>query len=346
MKIAGRPIGAGQPVYIIAELSANHGRNLDQAIRTIEAMKAAGADAVKIQTYTADTLTIPCDNEYFRIDAGTQWDGRTLYELYEEASLPWDWQPRLQAVAKEHGLDFFSTPFDAGAVDFLEELAVPAYKVASFEMGDLPLLRKIASTCKPVIMSTGMATGDEIAESVATLRDAGSGPVALLKCTSAYPAPASSMNLRTIPDMTARFAAPVGLSDHTLGHVVPVTAVALGACIIEKHFTLSRSDLGPDSSFSLEPGEFQEMVLAVRTAESAFGEISYGASQADTKNRVFRRSLFVVHDIKPGEVITRENVRCIRPGHGLHPRHFDEVLGKRANRNLAIGTPLARTDLE
>lgn len=340
LTIGSRKIGSSHPVYIIAELSANHGQDFDQAVRIVRAIAASGADAVKAQTYTADTLTIPCDNEFFRIGGGTLWDGRTLHDLYQEAFMPWDWQPRLQVVATELGLDFFSTPFDASAVDFLEAMNVPCHKVASFELVDLPLLRKIAATRKPVIASTGMATQDEITEAVKTLRNGGCTQLALLKCTSAYPALPEEMHLRTIADMGARFGVPVGLSDHTMGHTVPVAAVALSACIVEKHFTLSRATLGPDSAFSLEPDEFKAMVAAIRTTEKALGRVNYEVSANEAKSRQFRRSLFVVADMKAGEPFTAQNVRSIRPGHGLHTRHLDEVLGRKAKRDVKNGTPL------
>jgi len=342
LTIGSRKVGPGHPAYLIAELSANHGQDFDQAVRIVRAMAASGADAVKVQTYTADTLTIPCDNEYFRIGGGTLWDGRTLHDLYQEAYMPWDWQPKLQAVAADLGLDFFSTPFDASAVDFLEAMNVPCHKVASFELVDLPLLRKIAATHKPVIASTGMATEDEIAEAVKTLREGGCTQLALLKCTSAYPALPEEMHLRTITDMAARFGVPVGLSDHTMGHTVPVAAVALGACIVEKHFTLSRATPGPDSAFSLEPEEFAAMVTAIHTTEKALGRVNYQVSANEAMSRQFRRSLFVVADVKAGEPFTAQNVRSIRPGHGLHTRHLDEVLGQRAVRDLKRGTPLSR----
>lgn len=340
LHIGSRKVGPGHPAYLIAELSANHGQDFDQAVRIVRAMAASGADAVKVQTYTADTLTIPCDNEFFRIGGGTLWDGRTLHDLYQEAFMPWDWQPKLQAVANELGLDFFSTPFDASAVDFLEAMNVPCHKVASFELVDLPLLRKIAATRKPVIASTGMATQEEIAEAVMALRDGGCTQLALLKCTSAYPALPEEMHLRTIADMGARFGVPVGLSDHTMGHTVPVAAVALGACIVEKHFTLSRATPGPDSTFSLEPDEFRAMVAAIRTTEKALGRVNYEVSANEAKSRQFRRSLFVVADVKAGDVFTAQNVRSIRPGHGLHTRHLGEVLGKQAKCDVKCGTPL------
>ncbi|WCJ58882.1 pseudaminic acid synthase [Fontisphaera persica] len=340
LHIAGRPIGPGHPVYIIAELSANHGGNFEQAAQTLRAMKAAGADAVKIQTYTADTLTLASDQPWFRIQGGTLWDGRTLHELYQQAAMPWEWTPRLQALAQELGLHFFSTPFDFTAVDFLQQLDVPAYKIASFELVDLPLLRKVAATGKPVIASTGMATLEEITEAVETLRAAGCRELALLKCTSAYPAPPEEMHLRTLADLARRFQLPVGLSDHTLGLAAPVAAVALGACILEKHFILSRSLPGPDSAFSLEPAEFRAMVQAVRDAERALGEVNYTVSPQESKSRQFRRSLFVVADMRAGDTFTPQNVRSLRPAAGLHPRHYDTILGRRAACDIPRGTPL------
>lgn len=341
MQIGQRTIGPGHPCYLVAELSANHGQDYGQAEALVRAMAAAGADAVKVQTYTADTLTMASDRPPFVVKGGTLWDGRTLHDLYQEAAMPWDWQPKLQALATSLGLDFFSTPFDVTAVEFLEGLGVPAHKIASFELVDLPLLRRVAATGKPVIMSTGMATLGEIEEALATLRAARSGPVVLLKCTSAYPATAADMNLRTIPDMARRFGVPVGLSDHTPGHTAAVVAVALGACLIEKHFTLSRAIPGPDAAFSMEPAEFRAMVDAIREAEQALGQVSYAVAPAETASRALRRSLFVVRDVQAGEKLTPANVRAIRPGHGLHTRHLDEVLGRVASRDIAAGTPLA-----
>jgi len=339
IKIGQREIGAGQPVYVIAEMSANHHQDFDQAVKIIHAAKDAGADAIKLQTYTPDTITIACDRPEFRI-GGTIWDGRNLHELYGEAYTPWDWQPRLKDVANDLGLDLFSSPFDATAVDFLEQLKVPAYKLASFELVDIPLIQKMARTGKPLIMSTGMATIEEIEEAVQAARQAGAEQIALLKCTSAYPAAPEEMNLRTIPELTRRFGVPAGLSDHTMGTAAPVAAVALGASIIEKHLTISRSEPGPDSAFSLEPHEFKEMVEAVRVAEKALGEVHFGFSAKEASSRIFRRSLFVVKDVKRGEVLTAENVRSIRPGHGLHTRHLPEVLGRRAACDIVRGTPL------
>ncbi len=343
IEIQGRRIGPGYPVYIVAEMSANHHHHFDQAVQIIHAAKEAGADAVKLQTYTPDTLTIDCDNEYFQIK-GTLWDRRKLYELYTEAYTPWEWQPRLKQIADQLGLHLFSTPFDATAVDFLEEMAVPAYKVASFEIVDLPLLEKISRTGKPIILSTGMATLQEIDEAVHTIRNAADNQFALLKCTSAYPAPAEAVNLRTIPHLQQAFAVPVGLSDHTLGTAVAVAAVSLGACIIEKHLTLSRALPGPDSPFSLEPGEFRSLVEAVRTVEKALGTVQYGCGPHEATSRLFRRSLFVVQDMKAGERFHEENIRSIRPSYGLHTRYLSVVLGRHATQDIQAGTPL-RWDL-
>ncbi len=340
LHIGSKSFGSGRPVLIIAELSANHGGQFDRAAELVRAAVAAGADLIKIQTYTADTMTIDCDRDPFRIGKGTIWEGRKLYDLYNEAFTPWDWQPRLRELALQLGSDLFSTPFDLTSVAFLENMGVPAYKVASFEVPDLNLLRAIGATRKPVIMSTGMATLAEIDEAVRTLRESGCPHIALLKCTSAYPAPPEEMNLRTIPHLAEAFGVPVGLSDHTLGIAVPVAAVALGACIIEKHFTLRRSDGGPDAAFSLEPDEFKAMVEAVRTAEKALGRVKYEVTEQEAASRVFRRSLFVVEDVKAGERFTENNVRSIRPGHGLPPKYLDVVLGARASRDIARGTPL------
>jgi len=341
VRIGKRDIGAGNPCYLVAELSANHHQDFEQAVRIIRAAKAAGADAVKLQTYTPDTITIRSDREYFKIGGGTLWDGRTLHDLYGDAYTPWEWQPKLQQIADDLGLDLFSSPFDATAVDFLEKMNVAAYKLASFELVDLPLIQKMARTGKPLIISTGMATIEEIDEAIQTACQAGALQIALLKCTSAYPAVPDEMNLRTIPELARRFEVPVGLSDHTMGITVPLTAVALGACIVEKHITLSRSLQGPDSSFSLEPEEFKAMVEAVRTAERAMGTIHFGVSAHEESSRVFRRSLFVVQDMKRGESFTAHNVRSIRPGHGMHTRHLAEILGKAAACDIERGTPLS-----
>lgn len=341
ISINNRTIGIGQPVYIIAELSANHNQDYEQAVKLIHAAKEAGADAVKLQTYTPDTITIDCDNEYFRIGNGSIWEGRTLYDLYKEAYTPWEWQPKLKEIANDLGMELFSTAFDPTAVDFLEEMGVPIHKVASFEIVDIPLIKKMAKTDKPLIISTGMATLAEIDEAVTAARNAGCKEIALLKCTSAYPAPPEEMNLRTIPNMAEAFGCPVGLSDHTLGIAVPVAAVALGACIVEKHFTLSRSIPGPDSAFSLDPEEFKAMVEAIRTTEKALGKVSYEVTEHEKASRIFRRSLFVVKDMKAGDTFTEENIRSIRPGHGLHPRYLTDLLGHKANKAIKRGTPIS-----
>jgi pseudaminic acid synthase len=341
MKISGRRIETGAPCYIIAEMSANHGQDFEQAVRILQAAKTAGADAIKLQTYTPDTLTIDCNNEHFRVGQGTIWAGKNLHALYREACTPWEWQPKLKKVAADLGMDCFSTPFDATAVDFLEAMGVPAHKIASFELVDHALLQRVARTGKPIILSTGMSTLEEIEEAVRVIRDAGGTQLALMKCTSAYPAAPEEMNLRTIPDMAKRFGVPVGLSDHTLGVEVPVAAVALGACLVEKHLTLSRKTPGPDNAFSLEPDEFKQMVGAIRVTEKALGCVSYELTKGEAATRAFRRSLFVVKDVRVGDLFTEKNVRSIRPGYGLPPKHLPEVLGRKAVRNLQRGTPLA-----
>jgi len=337
---SGHSIDPERPVYLVAEMSANHNQSLNDALEIVRAAKEAGADAVKLQTYTPETMTIDSHLPAFRIEK-TAWAGRYLYDLYREALTPWEWHPRLKETAEECGLDFFSTPFDATAVDFLESLGVGLYKVASFEIVDIPLLKIIGATGKPVIMSTGMATFEEIDEAIGTLRGAGATRITLLKCTSAYPAPPESMNLRTIPDLARRFGLPVGLSDHTMGIAAPVAAVALGARVVEKHFTLSRSRPGPDSAFSLEPHEFRAMVEAVRFAEKAMGDVRYGPTPIEQSSLAFRRSLFVVRDVKRGDTLDESIVRSIRPSGGLHPRHLEEVLGKRAASDISRGTPLS-----
>ncbi|MGA2423985.1 MAG: pseudaminic acid synthase [Terriglobales bacterium] len=341
LRIGERAVGASAPVYIVAELSANHNQSFDQAVKIIHAAKDAGADAVKLQTYTADTITLRSDKECFRIAGGTLWDGRVLHDLYQEAFTPWDWQPKLKAIADELGMHLFSSAFDGTAVEFLEEMNVPAHKVASFELVDIGLIRKMARTGKPLIMSTGMASEDEISEALEAARQAGATQIALLKCTSAYPAPPEEANLRTIPELARRFGCPVGLSDHTMGIALPVVAVALGACIIEKHLCLRRADGGPDGAFSLEPEEFKAMVEAVRTAEKALGAIQFASGPREANSRKFRRSLFVVENMRKGELFTPQNVRSIRPADGLHPRHLNEVLGKRAACDVERGTPLS-----
>ncbi len=338
--IDGRKIGAGEPPYIVAELSANHSGSLDRALEIIDAAKASGADAVKLQTYTADTLTIDHDSADFRISGGL-WDGRSLYELYEEAFTPWEWHEALFSHAKSLGLSVFSTPFDDTAVDFLERLQVPAYKIASFELIDLPLVRKVAATGKPTIISTGMATPEEISETVNVFRQAGGGDLVLLHCVSGYPTPADQSNLRRIPELAAAYGCPIGLSDHTLGTEVAIASVVLGACLIEKHFTLRRADGGPDSAFSLEPDQLAALTSGARGAFVALGAGGAERSEAEQASKAFRRSIYVVKDVAAGEAFTRDNVRIIRPGFGLAPKHFPDVLGKRASRRLSRGERLS-----
>ncbi len=342
-EIAGRPIGPGQPPYIIAEMSGNHNGDLQRALALIEAAAEAGADAVKLQTYTADTMTIDHDGSDFRIEGGL-WGGKTLYELYEWAHTPWEWHEALFARGKELGLAVFSSPFDATAVDFLEGLNAPAYKIASFEAIDLPLIEKVAKTGKPMIISTGMANLEEIGEAVDTARQHGSGAIVLLHCISGYPTPPEEANLCTLPDLAERFDAIAGLSDHTLGPAVPIAAVALGAHVIEKHFTLRRADGGPDAAFSLEPEELRQLCETCRTTWAAMGKVGYDRKPSEVANAVFRRSLYVVEDIGAGELFTEKNLRAIRPGYGLPPKHLREFIGKRASRSIARGTPL-RWDL-
>ena len=340
LKIGNKSIGNNNPVFIIAELSANHLQNFDLAVDTIKTIKESGADAVKIQTYTPDTITIDSDNEYFQIHQGTLWDGKTLYQLYKEAYSPWEWQPKLKEIAEELGLVFFSSPFDRTAVDFLEEMNVPAYKVASFEITDIPLVEYIASKGKPVILSTGIARLADIEEAVNACKRMGNKQIALLKCTSAYPAPLEEINLRTIPNLADTFNTIVGLSDHTLGISVPIASVALGTKIVEKHFILDRNLGGPDATFSMEPDEFRSMVEAVREVEKALGTINYDLTEKTKKSREFSRSLFVVEDIKAGEFLTEKNIRSIRPGFGLHPRYFSQIIGMKARNDINKGTPL------
>jgi pseudaminic acid synthase len=328
-------------VFIIAEMSANHGHDIQIAKETIKAAKEAGADAIKLQTYTADTITIDCDNEYFRVDQGTIWDGRTLYNLYEEAYTPWEWHEELIAYANELGLICFSSPFDKTAVDLLESLHVPAYKIASFEITDIPLIEYVASKGKPVIISTGIATLGEIDEAVQACRRVGNDQIILLKCTSAYPAKIEDANLLTMQNLKETFNVEVGLSDHTLGVTVPVVSVALGAKVIEKHFILDKSIGGPDASFSLDKQEFKLLVDSVRDAEKALGRVDYELTEKKKKSREFSRSLFVVKDIKEGEAFTEENVRSIRPGYGIKPKHIKSVIGKKARQDLDKGTPVS-----
>lgn len=328
-------------VFVIAEMSANHGHDINIAKETIKAAKAAGADAIKLQTYTADTITIDCNNDYFKIKSGTIWDGRTLYDLYKEAYTPWKWHKELMDYASKLGLICFSSPFDKTAVDLLESLNVPAYKVASFEITDIPLIEYIASKGKPVIISTGIATLGEIDDAVQACRKVGNNQIILLKCTSAYPAKIEDANLRTMQNLKDAFNVEVGLSDHTLGVTVPVVSVALGAKVIEKHFILDKSIGGPDASFSLDKHEFKLLVNSVRDAEKSLGSVDYKLTEKKVKSREFSRSLFVVKDVKAGEVFTEDNVRSIRPGHGLKPKHIKSVLGKKARQNISKGTPVS-----
>jgi pseudaminic acid synthase len=335
-----RTIGAGEPAFIIAEVSGNHNLSFDKAREIIDASVDAGVDAIKLQTYTADALTIDCDLDMFQVKVNDAWSGRTLHELYREAYTPWEWQPKLKEHAESRGVVLFSTPFDDTAVDFLESMQVVLYKVASFEIGHIPLLRKIGATGKPVIISRGLATIDEIERAIDTLRGAGSPEVAVLHCVSSYPAEFNQMNLRTIPDIAQRFRVVAGLSDHSLGIVAPIAAVSLGASIIEKHVTIARSEGGPDAAFSLEPRELRELVLSVRAAEAALGEATYTITEREAENRVFKRSIFVVEGIKKGEPFTERNIRIIRPGYGMSPAEYDTVLDRVASCDLPRGTPL------
>ena len=337
--IAGRRIAVDEPPYVIAEMSANHNGNIETAFKIIEAAKQAGADAVKLQTYRPDTITLNCDTEDFRIHGGL-WDGRTLYELYEEAHMPWDWHAPLFAHARKHSITIFSSPFDNTAVDLLEDLNAPAYKIASFEAVDIPLIKYVASTGKPMIISTGMADAEEIQEAIDAAREGGCKELAILHCVSGYPAPAEDYNLRTIPDMIQRFGLVTGLSDHTLDNTTAITSVAMGASIIEKHFTLDRSGGGPDDSFSLEPTELAALCKDSKTAWAALGQVDYGRKSSEQGNVKFRRSLYFVKDMKAGEAITRDSIRSVRPGFGLLPKHFDAVMGKRINRDVSDATPI------
>lgn len=345
VRINGRTVGDGAPAYIIAEMSANHAGSMERALEMIGVAKAAGADCVKIQTYTPDTMTINCHNEYFNIEKGT-WEGENLYSLYQKAYTPWEWQDKLRDEAARVGIDFLSTPFDRTSVDFLEKLGVSFYKIASFELVDIPLLEYIASKGKPIIMSTGMATLQEIEEAADAIYATGNRQLALMKCSSAYPAKSEEMNLATICDMKKRFDIPIGLSDHSMGSFSAATAVAMGANIIEKHFCISRAIKNPDSSFSMEPDEFREMVMQVREVEKAMGTVTYGVSEQEKSNVCFRRSLFVVEDIRAGEQLTAENIRSIRPAYGLKPKYYKDVIGKTAKHDLKRGTPLALSDIE
>jgi N-acetylneuraminate synthase len=337
--IAGRDIGIEYPPYVIAELSANHNGKLDTAMKIIEEAKKAGADAVKLQTYTADTITLDCDSEEFQIRGGL-WDGKTLYQLYREAHMPWEWHKPLFDHARQLGITIFSSPFDNTAVDLLEDLNAPAYKIASFEAVDLPLIKYVASTGKPMIISTGMADAEEIQEAIEAAREGGCKQLAILHCVSGYPAPAEDYNLRTIPDMIERFGLVTGLSDHTLDNTTALTSVALGASIIEKHFTLDRNGGGPDDSFSLEPSEMAALCKGAKTAWQAMGKVDYGCKSSEQGNAKFRRSLYFVKDMKAGDEITIDCIRSIRPGFGLAPRHLQKIIGAKVKIHVTYGSPV------
>ena len=340
IEIAGRSISIGNAPYIIAEMSANHNGSIENAFKIIEAAKRSGADAVKLQTYRPDTITLNCDSEDFRIHGGL-WDGRTLYELYEEAHMPWDWHAPLFAHARNHGITIFSSPFDNTAVDLLEDLNAPAYKIASFEAVDLPLIKYVASTGKPMIISTGMADAEEIQEAIAAAREGGCKELAILHCVSGYPAPAADYNLRTIPDMMQRFGLVTGLSDHTLDNTTAITSVAMGASIIEKHFTLNRSGGGPDDSFSLEPAELAALCKDSKTAWATLGKVDYGRKSSEEGNVKFRRSLYFVKDLKAGDVIAADAVRSVRPGFGIPPKNFKQIIGKKAAYDIPKNSPVS-----
>lgn len=343
--IAGRRISRDDPPYVIAELSANHNGRLETALRIIEEAKLAGADAIKLQTYTADTLTLNADSDDFQIHGGL-WDGKTLYQLYQEAHMPWEWHGPLFQHAHKLGITIFSSPFDATAVDLLENLDAPAYKIASFEAIDLPLIRYVASTGKPMIISTGMADSEEIQEAIDAARSGGCKELAILHCVSGYPAPAEDYNLRTLPDMVDRYGLVTGLSDHTLDNTTAVVSVAMGACIIEKHFTLDRKGGGPDDSFSLEPQELAALCQGAKTAWRALGEIDYGRKSSEQSSTKFRRSLYYVKDIPEGQVVTPDAVRSVRPGFGLPPKMLDSIVGKKLRRSVAANTPVRQEDVD
>lgn len=341
IKIENHIISEYSPTFIVAEMSANHLMDFDRAVAIMQAAKDAGADAIKIQTYTPDTITLDCDDPCFQITQGTIWDGTTLHKLYETAYTPWEWQPKLKKIAEEMGLVFFSSPFDLSSVDFLEEMDVPVYKVASFEMNDIPMIKKIAKLGKPIIMATGIAYLSDIELALKTCREAGNENVILLKCCSAYPAPYEDINLKTIPSMKETFDCVVGLSDHTMGNAVAGAGVALGAKVVEKHLTLSRADGGADAVFSMEPHEFREMVDNIRMIEKAVGRVTYDLTEKQKKSREHSRSLFVAKDLKKGDVFTAENLRSVRPSCGLHTQYYEELLGRKISRDAKLGTPMS-----
>lgn len=340
MKIGNFNLGKKNPCFIIAELSANHNGSLETALETVRAAKRAGADCIKLQTYTADTLTIDCQKDDFLIKSGSIWDGKNYYQLYQEAYTPWEWHEEIMKVASEEGLICFSSPFDPTSVDFLEKLNVPAYKIASFEITDIPLIEYVASKGKPVIISTGIATQEDIELALDACRRMGNNDIALLKCTSSYPAPIEEANMVMVKDLAERYGVISGLSDHTMGATVPIVATCFGAKIIEKHFILDRSIGGPDASFSMNEEEFTAMVKAVREAESAIGQVDYTLTEKQASGKNFSRSLYIVEDVREGDVVTKENIRSIRPGFGLHPKHYSALLGKKFNANLERGTAL------
>ena len=344
IEIAGREISESQPPYIIAELSANHNGKLETALKIINEAAKAGADAVKLQTYRPDTITLASDADEFKIKGGL-WDGRTLYELYEEAHMPWEWHKPLFEHAKKVGITIFSSPFDTTAVDLLEDLNAPAYKIASFEAVDLPLIRYVAATGKPMIISTGMADAEEIAEAIEAARDGGCKELAILHCVSGYPAPAEDYNLSTIPDMISRYGLVTGLSDHTINNTTAITSVALGASLIEKHFTLDRNGGGPDDSFSLEPKELAALCRDSKTAWAALGAVNYGRKSSEIGNVKFRRSLYFVRDVEQGEKISENHIRSVRPGFGLQPKFLDQIIGKRCARNIKKYSPVLESDI-
>ena len=341
IEIGGHVIGMDSPTFVIAEMSANHLMDYDRAIAIMRAAKDAGADAIKIQTYTPDTITLNCDDPCFQITQGTIWDGTTLYKLYQTAYTPWEWQPKLKEAAESMGLVFFSSPFDLSSIDFLEELNVPVYKVASFEMNDIPFIRKIARTGTPVIMSTGVSYLADIELALRTCKEEGNENVILLKCCSAYPSPYEDINLRTIPSMEETFDCITGLSDHTMGFAVAGAAVAVGAKVVEKHLTLSRADGGADAAFSMEPEEFRQMVEHIRIIEKALGKVTYELTPKQKASRDHARSLFVAQDMKAGDVFTPQNLRSVRPSCGLHTKYYEELLGKKISRDAKSGTPMS-----
>jgi len=341
MILDGKKIDDSERCFVIAEMSANHLQDYNRAIEIIKKAKWAGADAIKLQTYTPDTITLDCDNEYFQIKQGTIWDGTILHKLYQKAYTPWEWQPKLKKIAEKEGLIFFSSPFDYTAVDFLEEMNVPAYKISSFEINDIPLIEYIAKKGKPIIMSTGIAKMGDIQDAIDACKRMGNNDIALLKCTSAYPSPLEDINLKTIPNMKDTFKTVVGLSDHTMGHAVAIGAVALGAKIVEKHLTLRRADGGADSKFSMEPEEFKLMVDSIRSIEKALGEVTYDLTEKQRNSREHSRSLFVVEDIKRGEVFTEKNIKSIRPGFGLESKYINDIIDRKASKDIRKGTPMS-----